>query len=587
MKPSEKIELLLRLYSLDVFTYLEETAKEDDRENCIKTKLLQKEIEHIDYDKNISIREKLENDKNKIKVELDKNKIICKNTIEEIEAIYKKMKVVSHESIDHEKLKISISKIDTKIKKIEKQYDITPIKNFIEIHNSIINNEISTTDNIDVIQQRKQINLTSKTYLDMVNTKDMPFLINIVRYLENLKKEKDILSLKATISAINSKNNHINNRFKQKINLLREKYNTFAEKNGKLIQKYSDINVNIERNDVIIKTYEEKKKTIDTYQNELSVIKMYLSIVDKKQLPLRLLDPYLEQIEIFTNNILESISDLSIKFENIDDCRTMELLVYRDNKINRNISTFQEGAITTAMRYSFIQTCQVVKSNFFVIDESEFGSWDQKNIKALPKLLDIFKDKFDFILFISHIQQIQDCCDHKINIYKDNKTQFSHINNNYKKEDIDEVIKKDYKMFIPEIERPSIRLKTMAKETHKKEKLLEQADKIQPKAKKAKIPKTKKIQKKKKNVNKLKIQTPSTEKNNIKKDFVPSDEIVIIGKKREKKIQHNKNIKIEISDIPLKNDGEKILVEQCSEQELLINTRRNYKKKKQTIKIKT
>ena len=88
-------------------------------------------------------------------------------------------------------------------------------------------------------------------------------------------------------------------------------------------------------------------------------------------------------------------------------------------------SGYEQFIIALSIRIALTQINNQSFSSFIAIDEG-LSCMDSNNLNNLSSLFDFLRDKFDFVLLMSHIQEIKGECDNILNITKKNK--FSNIN---------------------------------------------------------------------------------------------------------------------------------------------------------------
>ena len=84
-----------------------------------------------------------------------------------------------------------------------------------------------------------------------------------------------------------------------------------------------------------------------------------------------------------------------------------------------NCSGFENFIIYLALRLSIVRIANIPLPNFIAIDEG-FSSMDNTNIHKIEILLNKMRHIFDFVLIISHLEQLKSNCDKYINITKNN-----------------------------------------------------------------------------------------------------------------------------------------------------------------------
>ena len=80
-----------------------------------------------------------------------------------------------------------------------------------------------------------------------------------------------------------------------------------------------------------------------------------------------------------------------------------------------------------AIRVALINISELPRSNFLILDEL-FGVLDADNLNNVSMLMDYLKTQFDFVLLISHIDDIKEIPDVYIDLQKING--FSSISHN-------------------------------------------------------------------------------------------------------------------------------------------------------------
>lgn len=339
-----------------------------------KTKIVELKNSTSDALRNIEIyKMKLESSKEKLE-SFDKNKIIADNN--------KKI------NAELDKLNIQLNQLV----KEKKDYDY-----FLSAQISIKNKSAELENvNIKFENIRDKINMIEKKIVEYDSVKDIYEKNKVIdAELSILNKEKSESTKK-----INKIENDISN---QKIEIVKK---------------------NIE-----LENCNELLDEINASTAELNNILKYLKIVDKKGLPFSLLSGVIKQIETFTNEYLESMTDFTIAikdnastagYNRIKSSRTSIDIYKCRNNIELNLlscSGFEKFIIGFTIRLALIDICNKNKPNFIAIDEG-FSCMDENNLSNIKNLLQIIKQKFDFSLIISHIDIMKDYCDSYIHVRK-------------------------------------------------------------------------------------------------------------------------------------------------------------------------
>ena len=90
-----------------------------------------------------------------------------------------------------------------------------------------------------------------------------------------------------------------------------------------------------------------------------------------------------------------------------------------------NASGFERFISSLAIRLALLDISQLPKANFMAIDEG-WTSFDNHNINNVRTIFDFLVNKFDFVISISHLQQIKEHCHQQLRLIK-NKDGFSKI----------------------------------------------------------------------------------------------------------------------------------------------------------------
>lgn len=92
----------------------------------------------------------------------------------------------------------------------------------------------------------------------------------------------------------------------------------------------------------------------------------------------------------------------------------------------RELCGFERVSFNIALRVALNSMNVINKNNFLIIDES-FTYADQNNIHNITYLFDIIKKEYELCLIISHLTEIKNLNERKIEITKDVKTTDSKI----------------------------------------------------------------------------------------------------------------------------------------------------------------
>jgi DNA repair protein SbcC/Rad50 len=302
------------------------------------------------------------------------------------------------------------------------------IKNNKDINNKIknLNKELLLIENFKDDNYEKVLDNKEKLKNIELLQKDLIFNIS--------QKENKELELKHKIQSL-EKEIKLNNEIKEQL-LINNKLNlTILSLNKKIESVSKDLNndenilqelenkISILKN--VLSNLEEKSKKLKKLENEKYILSNYLKIISKDGLPYELLSNIIPTIENIANTILLPVSNFTISIELVKS----DINVYKiDDKYKGIISLcsgYEQFIIALSIRIALTQINNQSFSSFIAIDEG-LSCMDSNNLNNLSSLFDFLRDKFDFVLLMSHIQEIKGECDNILNITKKNK--FSNIN---------------------------------------------------------------------------------------------------------------------------------------------------------------
>jgi DNA repair exonuclease SbcCD ATPase subunit len=95
-------------------------------------------------------------------------------------------------------------------------------------------------------------------------------------------------------------------------------------------------------------------------------------------------------------------------------------LVYDEDKywVLELASGMEKFISSLAIRIALTNISQLPRPNFLIIDEG-WGSLDAENLNSVSMLLDYLKTQFEFIILISHVDQIKEVADIMLELKKD------------------------------------------------------------------------------------------------------------------------------------------------------------------------
>jgi DNA repair exonuclease SbcCD ATPase subunit len=163
---------------------------------------------------------------------------------------------------------------------------------------------------------------------------------------------------------------------------------------------------------------ENKIKEIEQLETENRLYEYYLNAISKDGISYDLIQTALPKIEEEVNNILSQIVDFTVEMRM--DGKNINANLSRDGRSwSLEMCSGMERFISgLAIRVALINVCNLPRPNFLILDEG-FGTLDSDNLQSLTMLFSYLKTQFDFIIVISHIENMRDMVDSSIDIVKD------------------------------------------------------------------------------------------------------------------------------------------------------------------------
>jgi DNA repair exonuclease SbcCD ATPase subunit len=275
--------------------------------------------------------------------------------------------------------------------------------------NSTLNNNIPNLYDKKILLQKQEVDVSK----------------NILTLSSRIDKEKKQLSL--VECDIRKIENDI---------LLYEKYHKTLEINAKLendllklkkeessikiiLQQYFDnkqkLTITESTQNTILEKIEADIALYTTHQKQHRTYELYLSSIGRDGIPYKLIEKILPIVEEKTNNILSHMAHFFVSL-NTDGKNINGTVVCRDSNWALELSSGMEKFISgLAIRTALMEISNLPRSNFMIIDEG-FSVLSSENLSHLNKLLLELKNKFDFIIIVSHLDAVRDMIDDRIEI---------------------------------------------------------------------------------------------------------------------------------------------------------------------------
>jgi len=199
------------------------------------------------------------------------------------------------------------------------------------------------------------------------------------------------------------------------------------DRSKKLEILMTNFKVDVSKLQESLKQNNDNKIELNKLTNEILMYQTYANAVSSNGIPYNILKQIMPVIESEVNNLLHGICDFQVEFSN-DEKSIYCHLVYGDQKWPVELASGMERfLVSVASRVALIEVTSLARPNFIAIDEG-FGVLDANSISNVYMLLDKLKDKFDFIMCITHLESLKDVADNILTISKhDNKSLIRYI----------------------------------------------------------------------------------------------------------------------------------------------------------------
>jgi DNA repair exonuclease SbcCD ATPase subunit len=160
----------------------------------------------------------------------------------------------------------------------------------------------------------------------------------------------------------------------------------------------------------------EERLTALVQENE--AYELYQEAVYRDGVPYTLLQQTLPMIEDEVNNILNQLTDFTIRLETEDNNIYGYIVYSEENQWPIElISGMERFILSLAIRTSLVGLTALPKPNFIAIDEG-FGVLDAENLNSVYLLFEQLRNLFTFVMCVSHLDVMRDVVDNVIEIAK-------------------------------------------------------------------------------------------------------------------------------------------------------------------------
>ena len=250
-----------------------------------------------------------------------------------------------------------------------------------------------------------------------------------VEQLRNLYKEKQAIlnEYNKNTEAID-KNNQLDIQLRTTDANLKHKRNTretnigYIEKTQQEIRNYSKM---IDERELLIEKIEKENHYIRHWR-------IYLDMVGRNGISKMVLRKALPLINAQLSHVLNDVCDFDVEIM-INEKNDIQFYLLKDG-VRSDLTSgsgFEKTASALALRAILGNISTLPKINGLILDEI-WGRVAKENYDNLKQLLDKIKENYDYIIIISHLDEIKDYCNTIITVTKENNISRISVRDNKK-----------------------------------------------------------------------------------------------------------------------------------------------------------
>ena len=444
------------MQEIEAFNITIKNLDNDNKKYKKENKALDSEIEKLEKTKMELLSSKASIDQTLLKLDIttlnrniEQSIINGKTKNEEIEGINKELKDIGEVEFsveEYDKIQTDLTNVSNEIAVIGERY-----KNVEHNITHLKSSEICPTchrklDNVD----------NSKRIGEL--TKELEILVKDGKDKRKLQTELNakIETLKINREKYNKKTNLIVKKSALEVNVekLRNEYKEYTslkkeyEKNSESIDKNNKIDIEIRNNDVFIqnkrntketnltclskneadikgykKQIEDRQEVIKKLNEEEKLIrnwKIYLELVGKNGISKMVLRKTLPIINGKLSQLLSDVCDFDVEVA-INQKNDVMFYLIKDGVYSdlASGSGFELTASGIALRAVLSELSTIPKMNGITMDEI-WGRISKSNYDNMKNLLEKISKSFDWMILISHNDEIHDMCENHISVIKEN-----------------------------------------------------------------------------------------------------------------------------------------------------------------------
>ena len=322
--------------------------------------------------------------------------------------VKKYQKLKNDAEAEKNKLEQTKQKLSHKIQKLEWQYEDSNKMIGAFSQNDEINKKINSKEKrMNKLQILLNQHILSETY--QTHGMSAVTLVNTInKFLTKIKSQESDFVRYRSLKKELAEEGMILKKLKDDRDKTKEAY----------YQLKSDIKTNANK----ITDLTDKKDEIQKIEHEIKLYQNYLEAV--RNIPYMLIQSVKPKLEQMINEMLSTLVDFTIYFD-IKDNKHISIYIKRESESFRrevllsNASGFEKFIGGLFIRIALINISNLPKPNFLFIDEG-WGCFDGNNINNVGMIFDYLKGKFDFILTVSHLQELRQHLDQHIILKKEN-----------------------------------------------------------------------------------------------------------------------------------------------------------------------
>lgn len=249
------------------------------------------------------------------------------------------------------------------------------------------------TNKIQTIEYQIQV---TQTNISSINKDIQQYYDNEQLILENKKWETEISKVRANLSKVEKINDSLQTKHRNEYGNL-----VSFQKERDLIQQklnqYTDL--------------VKKNRIYEIYSNALS----------RDGIPYMILEKVMPVIENEVNNVLTQIVDFTVRLETSEEKYINAYINYGNNQTwpVELTSGMERFILSLAFRTSLSEITSLPRPLFLAIDEG-FGVLDSDNLMSMGKMFEFLKTRYNYLMVISHIEQMRDLVEKRIIVQKQN-----------------------------------------------------------------------------------------------------------------------------------------------------------------------